>query len=147
VPLILAILDWAIDPLLKWPVVRLFHVLRELLISMRTSDWYVTHGTVVRLHAKQKGRFWHVQLAYRYSAESQTYHAVWRRLFVFEGEVDRFMDKHPIGSQITIRYRPARTNQPAILDADQPEPIRQANCRQIESRCSDHPITGSSDSC
>ena len=124
--LIFAILaDWVIDPLVKWPVVRLFHVARELWVSIRTSDWYIVHGTVVTLHAKQKGRFWHVQLVYRYSADTHTYRAMWRRLFIFEREVDRFMDKHPIGSQITIRYCPGRTNLSAIVDADQQEPISQ----------------------
>lgn len=125
-PLIFTIFaDWVIDPLIKWPVVRLFHIVRDLWVSTRTSDWYIVQGTVVTLHAKQKGRFWHVQLAYRYSAETHNYCAMWRRLFIFEREVDRFMDKHPTGSHIRVRYRPGRISQSAILDADQSEPMRQ----------------------
>ena len=149
-PLILAILvDWLIDPLIKWPVVRLFHAARELWLSMRTSDWYVTRGTVVVLRAKQKGRFWHFRLTYRYSAESHSYLAVWRRVFVFEREVDRFMDKHPAGSQITVRYCPGKRNRPVIVDADQPQAIRhdQPSTDPVEDfRSPDHQITRSPDS-
>jgi hypothetical protein len=150
VPLILAILvDWLIDPLIKWPVVRLFHAARELWLSMRTSGWYVARGTVVALRAKQERPFWHVRLTYRYSAESHSYLAVWRRVFVFERDVDRFMDNHPSRSQITVRYCPGKSNRPVIVDADQPQAIRHymPSTHPVEDfRSPDHPITRSSDS-
>jgi hypothetical protein len=150
VPLILALLiDWIVDPLVKWPLVRLFHAIRELWVSMRTTGWYVTRGKVVALHAKQERPFWHVQLTFRYSAESHSYLAVWRRVFVFEREVDRFMDNHPAGSRITVRYCPGKINQPVIVDADQPQPMRQeqpSTGPTEDFRSPDHPITRSPDS-
>jgi len=138
-PLILQILvHRIIDPLVTWPLTRLSHALRELWISIRTSDWNVTQGTVVRLHAKQEYPFWHVWLVYRYSAESHTFLAVWHRVLVFEKEVDRFMDKHPRGSQVTLRYCPGTVGRPVILDADQTQPIIEGRTSTARTGASDH---------
>jgi hypothetical protein len=126
VQLIIALLiDLITRPFTAWPIARLGHAVRELWVSIRASEWYVTAGTVVALHAKEDGRLWYVRVAYHYTAESRRFIGVWRRVLVFGRDVDKLMGKHPRGSQITLRYRPGRISQSIVLDADQPPAIHE----------------------
>jgi len=114
----LILVDLLIRPFM-WPVIRVAHVIHDLWISQRTSHWYVTHGTVTMRLATKKGRVWYLRLTYHYVAESEAYLGEWRRILVFESEVDNFFVKHPVGSPVMLRYRPGKTSRSVVVDADQ----------------------------
>src|SRR5262249_21653371 len=119
----LVLVDFLIRPLFVWPVARVAHAVRELWFSQRTSYWYTAQGTVAGRLATEKRRYWYVRLTYYYMAESEVHLGEWLRFFVFESEVDKFLGRHPDGSQISLRYHPGRASRSVVLDADQQHPI------------------------
>lgn len=113
------IIDALLRPLIFWPLVKLCHGVREFWRGQRTLDWYAVPATVTIVRAKQKARFWYVVVGYYYSAEARRHPGVWSRTFVFERQVDKFLERYPRGSLINVRYCPGQASRSVVLDSDQ----------------------------
>ncbi len=99
---------------------------RGRMLRNRARDWPKAVGRVsgADLQIESRGNNQSVHVAninYSYDALGTAHHGVWKRSTILHGKAQGWIDKHPSGANVCVRYDPSNPGLSLILDRDQTE--------------------------
>jgi hypothetical protein len=97
---------------------------RGRMLRNRARQWPTAAGKVAasNLQLEPRGNTQSAHVAtinYSYEALGTAHHGVWKRSTMLHGKAQGWIDKHPLGAKLSVRYDPNTPGSSVILDADQ----------------------------
>lgn len=97
---------------------------RGRMLQNRAANWPMTTGTVetaqMQLERRGNNQSVHVaMIAYSYEAEGTAQRGEWKRSTMLHGKAQGWIDRHPAGTVLMVRYDPGNPASSVVLEADQ----------------------------
>lgn len=94
------------------------------MLRSRARDWPKVVGRVsgadLTMESRGNNQSVHVtKITYTYDASETENHGIWSRSTILHGKAQGWIDRHPVGSDLSIRYDPANPGSSLVLDSDQ----------------------------
>ncbi len=98
--------------------------LRGHMLQKRAANWPMATGTVetaeIRLEKRSGTQSAHVAtIAYIYDVLGTAYRGEWKRSTMLHGKAQGWIDRHPAGTALMVRYDADNPASSMVLEADQ----------------------------
>jgi hypothetical protein len=117
------LLGWLVNPLIRLlvrPFTRLDHRLQDWWRARGTDNWIHASGELQsRTLDSQAGGIWRVTMFYTFPADGKWWPGNMWRQFAIRKDAQRYVDSHPPGATIRVRYQPGEPGKSVALSRDQ----------------------------
>lgn len=99
---------------------------RGRMLQNRAANWPMTTGTVetAEMQLERRGNNQSVHfatIAYSYHAAGAVHLGEWKRSTMLHGKVQGWIDRHPAGTALMVRYDTDNPASSVVLETDQPD--------------------------